>query len=280
MHFRHVSILGLGLLGASLGLALRKHASGTRIMGYAHRGATARAALKRGAADEVFENPVEAIRGADLVVLCTPVGTFAEILKQIAPSLEDGAIVTDVGSTKRSVVQLGEKLLPPTSHFVGSHPMAGSEKRGVEFARADLYDGALCIVTPTAATNGAALTKVDEFWKSVGMRTTHIDPVAHDRLLASVSHLPHAIAAALTAVQPEAALPLAGKGFLDSTRVAAGDAGLWRDIFLDNRDNLAKSLAEVRGEIDRLTAMLASGDAAAVETWLAKAAAKRGQMNK
>jgi prephenate dehydrogenase len=156
--------------------------------------------------------------------------------------------------------------------------MAGSEKRGVEFARADLFQGATCITTPTADTSPSALQAVEAFWRTIGMRVTQLSPEDHDRLICDISHLPHALAAALIAMQTEAALPLAGKGFLDSTRIAGGDGGLWRDIFLDNRDNLAASATRLRSRLDELLRMLDAGDADAVRDWLTAAAQRREQL--
>jgi prephenate dehydrogenase len=272
MTIRRLSILGVGLLGGSIGLALRSSAKHYHIVGYGHRPRTLEVALNMGAIHEYTSDALVAVRESDLAILCTPVGIFEPLLRQIAPGLKSGAIVTDVGSTKRSVVKMGEQLLPPGVHFVGSHPMAGSEKRGVEFARADLYRGALCITTPWSRTDPGALRAVESFWIELGMRTTRLNPDDHDRLLADVSHLPHAIAAALVKVQPDQAFPLAGKGFADTTRIAAGDPGLWRDIFLDNRDNLRIALSKLRQQIDHLDHSLEQADAHALEVFLDSAA--------
>lgn len=275
MRLNRVSILGVGLLGGSVGMAVRSRLSSCKIAGYGHRSSTLEKAIEFGAIDEAYATAAEAVRGADLIVVCTPVGLLGEMLRQIGPGLMPGAVVTDVGSTKRSVVAAGEADLPAGAHFVGSHPMAGSEKRGVEFARTDLFENATCIVTPTARTDPGALAMVEEFWRLLGMRTTRLSPEEHDRLLADVSHLPHAVAAALVAMQADAALPLAGKGFLDTTRIAGGDGGLWRDILHDNADNLRLSLARLRAELDHLLSLLEKGQADALETWLNAAAARR-----
>jgi cyclohexadieny/prephenate dehydrogenase len=275
MRFHRVSILGVGLLGGSIGLAIRSKVSSCKVAGYGHRRATLERALEIGAIDEAYDTAAEAVRGADLVVLCTPVGLLGEILTQIAPALGGGAVVTDVGSTKRSVVEAGERVLPAGVHFVGSHPMAGSEKRGVEFARTDLFENATCIMTPTPRTDQAASAKVEGFWRLLGMRTTRLSPEQHDQLLAEVSHLPHAVAAALVAMQADAALPLAGKGFLDATRIAGGDGGLWRDILLDNADNVRTAVGRLRGELDRLLGMLDAGKGTELEVWLNAAASRR-----
>jgi prephenate dehydrogenase len=275
MPFNRVSILGVGLLGGSIGLAVRARLSSCKVAGYGHRTATLDRALEIGAIDEAYDTAAAAVRGADLVVLCTPVGLLAEMLRQIGPSLTPGAIVTDVGSTKRSVVRAAEQVLPEGVHFVGSHPMAGSERRGVEYARTDLFENSTCILTPTPRTDGRALKAVDEFWRSLGMQTTQLSPDEHDRQLADISHLPHAVAAALVAMQPDAALPLAGKGFLDATRIAGGDGALWRDILHDNADNVRLSLKRLHEELARLLSLLEPDKAKQLEAWLNSAAARR-----
>jgi prephenate dehydrogenase len=231
-----------------------------------------------GAIDEMYDDPAAAVRGADLVILCTPVGVFSKLLESIAPSLEPKAVVTDVGSTKASVVEAAGKLLPKSAHFVGSHPIAGSEKRGVEFARADLLRDALCIVTPDASTDLDALANVESFWRLLGMRTTRVSPAEHDRRLADVSHLPHAVAAALVAMQADDSFALAGKGFADTTRIAGGDGGLWRDIFMDNRENVLSSIERLRGHLDQFASALRAGDRDAVKTWLDAAAKRREEL--
>ena len=277
MHPRRLSILGVGLLGGSIGLAVKRRISDCKIVGYGHRRATLDAALKIGAIDEACDDPAIAVRAADLVILCTPVGVIHPLLRRIASELSDGTIVTDVGSTKRHIVEAGQSLLPARVHFVGSHPMAGSEKRGVEVAREDLYDRALCITTPNSKTNVDALTAVEAFWHRLGMRTTRLSPDEHDRLLADVSHLPHVVAAALVAIQQDSALDLCGKGFLDATRIASGDGALWRDILLDNRDNLRQSIGRFVEHLREFEVILEAGQPEALEKWLTDAAQRRKQ---
>jgi prephenate dehydrogenase len=279
MEIRRLSILGVGLLGGSLGLAVRHYLKDVSIGGYGHRAATLEKALHRRAIDESFDDPVAAVTGADFVILCTPVGAFEELLTRIAPALATGAIVTDVGSTKRTVIQAAGRVLPKGVHFVGSHPMAGSEKRGIEFATRDLFHGSTCILTPTPETDLVALNIVDHLWTKVGMKTTKLSPSDHDRLLALVSHLPHAAAAAIMRAQDERGIPLAGNGFKDVTRIAAGDAGLWRDIFLDNADYLCRAIADARGELDVLSQLLERRDSAGIEAWLAEAAKRRAAVS-
>ena len=275
---KRLSIIGVGLLGGSIGLAVKAAGIPCQIIGYGHRRTTLDKALVTGTIDEAADSPAAAVSGADLVILCTPVGLFRQKLADIAPALAEGAVVTDVGSTKRSVVRLASEILPKHARFVGSHPMAGSEKRGVDFARADLFQGARCILTPVESTDRDALASVDAFWKLLGMRTTSLSPDDHDRFVCDVSHLPHALAASLVTMQLDAALPLAGKGFLDATRIAGGDGALWRDIFLDNRDHLAAALKRYRSTLDELSALLDPANADHLARWLDTAAARRAAL--
>jgi prephenate dehydrogenase len=278
MEVRRLSIIGVGLLGGSIGLAVRSALNGCRIVGYGHRAETLKRAQEIGAIDESAIDSARAVKEADLVVLCTPVGVFGRILGEIAQALKPGAVVTDVGSTKRSVVEQAGKYLPESTYFVGSHPMAGSEKKGVEFARADLFQNALCIVTPDEATPAKPVEAVEQFWRLLGMRTCRMSPAEHDRLLAQVSHLPHALAATLVAMQSDDALKLAGKGFLDTTRIAGGDGGLWRDILLDNADNVRHALAKFRAVLDHFERFLAPENAEQLRHWLDAAAKKRAAL--
>jgi prephenate dehydrogenase len=275
MQLDRLSIIGVGLLGGSIGLALRSVLSDCEIVGYGHRPETLQRAQQVGAIDRGTTDLRAAVEGSDLVILCTPVGLFGEILLGIGVGLKRGTLVTDVGSTKASVVRQAIETLPEGVHFVGSHPMAGSEKRGVEFARADLFQNALCIMTPTPQTDAAALVSIEEFWRLLGMRTCRMSPDDHDRALAEVSHLPHALAAALVSMQSNEAMKLAGKGFLDTTRIAGGDGGLWRDIFLDNAANVRTALTELRGQLEAFERLLDPARGEELRQWLDAAAAKR-----
>ncbi len=278
MQPKRISIVGVGLLGGSLGQAVKAFVNDCEVIGYGHRRETMRKALEFGAIDRAETSLSAAVKKCDMVVLCTPVGLFAAMLKQMAGELSPGTVVTDVGSTKRSVVALAEEILPAGVHFVGSHPMAGSEKRGVEFARPDLFQNALCITTPTPRTDPKALAMVEHFWQAIGMRLARVTPDEHDSLLADVSHLPHALAAALIAMQRDEGLALVGKGFLDTTRIAGGDGALWRDILLDNRDNLLASLSRLRRNLAHLEEMIEAGKGEALAKWLDQSAARRGEV--
>ncbi len=262
---RRLAILGVGLIGGSVGLAARRTGAWD-VVGHDPVGGPA--ALAAGAVDRLAADVRAAVADADLVVLAVPVGSAAGVLRSVAGC---PAVVTDVGSTKRSVVAAAAER--GVRRFVGSHPMAGGERGGVAHARADLFDGAVCLVTPTAATDAEATDAVEGFWRSLGMHVRRLTPDDHDRLVADVSHVPH-VAAGLVARQADpAAVPLAAGGWRDVTRIAGGNPDLWRDILLDNRDHVAAALQRVRADADALIARLDAGDADAVRDWLATAAA-------
>ena len=260
---RRLAILGVGLIGGSVGLAARR-AGGWHVVGYDP--VSGPAAVERGAVHEMAGTAAAAAAAAELVVIAAPVGRAADLLEGVG-SL---AVVTDVGSTKRSIVHAAAAA---GARFVGSHPMAGGERGGVANARAELLDGALCLITPTVATDPAALDRVEQFWRSLGMRTRQMSPAEHDRCVADVSHVPHVMAAAVARQADPAAVPLGAGGWRDTTRVAAGDPDLWRDILLDNRDHVAVALRRLRDDVDALIGRLDAGDATAVRDWLAAAAA-------
>ena len=266
MRERRLAIVGVGLIGGSVGLAARR--AGWHVVGCDAVGGAA--AVDRGAVHELGDDPAAAAAGADLVVIAVPVGAAADVLAAAGSS---PAVVTDVGSTKRSIVSAAAAA--GVRRFVGSHPMAGGERGGVAHARAELLEGALCLLTPTGDTDPDALAAVGAFWRSLGMRTRHLPPDEHDRLLADVSHVPHAVAAAVTRSADPAGVPLAAGGWRDVTRIAAGNPDLWRDILTDNRDGVRAGLARVRDDLGRLIDLLDANDRPAVRAWLAAAAAAK-----
>lgn len=273
MGFERIAILGVGLMGGSVGLACR--AMNLQVVGYGHRVHDLPIAVERGAIDRWTVNAAEAVADADLVILCTPVGVFRPLLGEIGPALKPGTVVTDVGSTKRSIAKLAKEILPGTVHFIGSHPMVGSEQHGVRSARAEMLAKGLCIVTPKDDTDAELASRVEAFWQSLGMRTLRMTPEKHDRLTADASHLPHAIAAALVRIQSNESLAVAARGFADTTRIAGGDPALWRDIFLDNRDNLKSAISNLQLQLDELTRKLDAEDSQGVIDWLREAAEKK-----
>ena len=254
-----VAIFGPGLIGGSVALALRARCPGTAITVWGRREEQLREIHRQGAADTVTTDPRDAVRDADLVVLCTPVGAMKALAEAIAPHLAPGAVVTDAGSVKLS---LAEQLVPILGkHFVGAHPMAGSERSGFQAARADLFDGAPCIVTPLAESNPPAVAKTTDFWKLLGCSVTAMPPREHDRLVARISHLPHALAFALVNLVldtlPPGSQDLAGGSFRDGTRVAASDPALWTGILTENRTEVAAALREMAALLESMASSLA-----------------------
>ncbi len=260
-----VAILGIGLIGGSYGLAMKARGLARRIVGVARRETTLRDALEVGAADEVTSEAREAVREADLVILCTPVGSIADMAQHIVPALKRDAVVTDAGSTKAGIVRDCEAILG--GRFIGGHPMAGSHETGVRFARADLFEGATYALTPTPQTDRNALETVRTLAERLGSRTLILDAPTHDELVAFTSHLPHVVSFALANAvaakqnQNPLAAQLAASGFRDTTRLAASDPQLWTDICLANRDAVLTAIAEFERQLRALKSALADGDA-------------------
>jgi cyclohexadieny/prephenate dehydrogenase len=280
MSMQHVAIIGLGLMGGSLGLALKRRGD-VVVQAYARRVETRRAARAAGAADGVHAQAAAAVDGADIVVLCVPVLAAAPLTETFRGALKRGAIVTDVGSTKRQVMAaLGEVLRGTGAVCVGSHPLAGSERTGLDAASAALYTDATVVVVPDDASPPAAVAAVSALWESVGARVKRMSAAEHDRVLARTSHLPHIAAAALVETvlggDADDAAPLCGSGFWDTTRIAAGDAGMWHDIVASNRDETTAALAAYERTLAGLRADIAGGRFEAVRDFLAAAQRKRG----
>ena len=278
MNFRQVSIIGVGLLGGSLGLALKRRRLAATVVGVGHRRSTLEMAAARGAIDRWTLDVAEGVSGSDLVVLATPVSRFGPLMAEAAPALSAGCLVTDVGSTKRAVLEAVLPYLPANCRFVGSHPLTGSEARGIEAARDDLYDGALVLVTPTTAGDEAAVARIEELWRALGGRTRRIDAATHDHLLAQTSHLPHLAASLLVEVLSEEATGLVSTGFLDTTRVASGDPAMWRDIFMTNRDEVLRAVERLEASLAAAKAALEAGDGAAMEALLQRAKRRRDEL--
>ena len=276
--FGTVAIVGVGLLGGSLGLALKARRLAHRVVGVERTGDCLDAALARGAIDSGTLSLAEAVAGADIVVLCSPVGQIWELLPSVLSIVKSGAVVTDVGSTKAAIVWRAGGAAP----FVGGHPMCGSEQGGVQAATPLLFEEATWAVTPSASSDPQAVLTVQKLAQSVGATTLLLAPDAHDAMLAVTSHLPHVLATALMrqAEQTQARHPqtqmLTAGSFADGTRVAASPPELWRDVCLSNRESLLEALQTFRGELDALEAAVADSDAAQIEAFFtAAAAAKR-----
>ncbi len=272
--FNSVAIVGVGLLGGSIGMALRAIGWEGRRIGVGRRPEALAEATEYGAIDEAIADPAEAARQADLIILATPVRAFEPLLKQMAPVLKDGAIITDVGSTKAHVVTQAELLVGP-GRFVGSHPMAGTEQKGVAYARADLFAGARCILTPTARSEPLVVDAVEAFWAELGMRVIQMAPDAHDEAVARVSHLPQILSSLLMELPGDDDLAVAASGFRDCTRLAGGDPEMWRDILLTNAGPIIAAIESMKLSLKGLMELVEAGDGEGIEALLASARDRR-----
>src|SRR4030043_2412795 len=224
---RQASVVGLGLLGGSISLAVLRSFAWVKVVGYTHRCSTRAKARELAVASEVVDDICQSVSDSDLVILATPLCTFENTFVEIADALPDGCIVTDVGSTKVLPHRWAAKKLPKTVHYVGSHPIAGSEQRGIEFARDDLFEGAVCILTMTKETNRQAVQTLKGFWARLGCSVELMSPDEADRILANVSHLPTITAVSLINASSSKELPFAGKGFMDMSRIASSPTDIW-----------------------------------------------------
>jgi prephenate dehydrogenase len=281
VQFRKITIIGVGLLGGSIGLAAKERGFAREIAGFVRRAASLKECEKAGAVDFATTDLPAAVWNADLVILCTPLAQMNPLVKQMLPALKRDAIVTDVGSVKVGVVRELESLVQKSgAHFVGSHPMAGAEKTGVAAARADLFANAVCVVTPTKKSNAVAVHKVEQFWKSLGARVLKLPPEQHDLLVSRTSHLPHVVAATLANLvlnpaNPKNQAALCANGFRDTTRIASGSPEMWCDIALANKKNLTKSVDAFVVELEKFQKLLNKADAKAISKFFETAKSRR-----
>lgn len=276
VQLQKLTLIGVGLLGGSIGLAAKQRDVAGRVCGLVRREESIAECLAAGVVDEATLDVAEAVADADLIILCTPVGRMGELAAALKPHLAADAIVTDVGSVKSSVVAAVEPVL---SRFVGSHPLCGSEKAGVAHASGNLFEGAVCAVTPTEASAANDVAVVTEFWEALGSRVVNLTATDHDAIVARTSHLPHVLASAL--VNAVLTSPRAGEsdflgtGFRDTTRLASGEAGMWRDIALDNAEAIAAAVEDLQNELSQLRSALNAKDAPALEKFFAQAQSHR-----
>lgn len=274
-----VAIVGVGLIGGSIGLALRQRKLAKNVVGIGRRRSSLAKALKLGCATKTTTSIAAGVVQADLTVVCTPVELIPQHVAEVGRHCPEGALITDAGSTKEELVLRAETALVMRFNgrlpFVGSHPLAGSEKTGPEAARADLLEGRVVVVTESEVSDHDAVDTIEEFWQSLGARVVRMSPAEHDAALARTSHLPHLVASALAAATPEELLPLTAGGWGDTTRVAAGDAELWRQILLANRAGTLKGLADFETVLKRFQAALESADGASLADLLAEGKRRR-----
>ncbi len=267
-----VCIVGTGMIGGSIGLGLRKKRLARRVVGVGHRRASLTKALKMGAIDSATLDIKEGVREADMVIMCTSVELIPEMAAEAVPAMKRGAILTDVGSTKRRIVEFVECIGRDDIAFVGGHPIAGSEQRGIGAARADLFKGCVCILTPVNRSRSEkALRRVKAMWQGLGAKVHLLSPDEHDRTLASTSHLPLLLASSLANTVGPKKLPYAGPGFRDMTRIASSDPALWRDILLQNRRDVLRALKSFKKELDAMESAIDGEKAAALYSRLMRA---------
>jgi len=278
---RKVVIIGVGLIGGSLGMAVKRLNLAAEVVGVGRSEKNLRTALEVGAVDQITTDSASGVRGADLVVVATPVSAVAPVVTEISPHLAPGTIVTDVGSTKANVVRTLEPVAGDRGFFfVGGHPMTGSERSGVQSADPYLFENAYYILTRTPATDAGAIKRLRDLTESIGARVVELSPEAHDFYIAAVSHLPHCVAAALVNTigrleDREAVLPFAAGGFRDTTRVAAGDPVMWRDILLSNAGVILEMIERYHASLSDLATLIKTGDGVGVENWLKRAQSLR-----
>ncbi|HLI12256.1 MAG TPA: prephenate/arogenate dehydrogenase family protein [Alphaproteobacteria bacterium] len=280
--FGRVALLGIGLIGSSLARRMRRDGLAREIVCNARSERSRKVARELGIVDASYEDPAEAVAGADLVVLCTPLGAYAALARAVGPHLASGTILTDVGSVKSMVIRDLTPHLPPGVHLVPGHPVAGTEHSGPESGFAELFEGRWCILTPPGGTDATAIEKVRELWRRCGMSVELMDAAHHDIVLAVTSHLPHLIAYCIvgTATHLEEltnseVLKYAAGGFRDFTRIAASDPVMWRDVFLNNREAVLEMLGHFTEDLTALQRMVRFGQGEKLEDWFTRTRAIR-----
>ena len=269
--FNRLALIGIGLIGSSIARAVRAQGAARTIVATARSPKTRRRVAELGIADQVVETNAAAVAGADLVIVCVPVGACGAVAKEIGPHLSAGAIVSDVGSVKGSVVRDMAPHLPKTVHFIPAHPVAGTEYSGPDAGFAELFVNRWCILTPPDGTNQDAVEKLAAFWRLLGANVEIMAPDHHDLVLAITSHLPHLIAYTivgtadeLQAVTRSEVLKFSAGGFRDFTRIAASDPTMWRDVFLANKDAVLEMLGRFNEDVSALTKAIRKGDGEAL----------------
>ncbi len=271
-----VAIVGVGLIGGSIGLALQSRRLAGRVIGVGRSAASLATARTAKVVTETSLDLEAAAAEADLVVVATDVGTIASLLDRVDEAVRPGTLITDAGSTKASIVAAWEKRRRSRrGRFVGGHPIAGSHKSGPAAADATLFEGRVTVVTPARGTPAADAEAIGGFWAAVGSTVFMMDPKEHDKILAATSHAPHLLAAAIALATPAAARQFAAGGWRDTTRIAAGDPELWADILLDNATQVAKALARIATGAEKMLAAIESGDRRRLRTLLARAKEER-----
>lgn len=280
-----MTILGVGLIGASLARACKQRKLVETVVGFGRNADNLNKAVDLGFIDSGSTDLKTAVEGADLIVLCTPVGVLVERVREMIPFLAPGCIITDAGSVKGTLVREIDALLSAPLYYVGAHPIAGGERSGIEASSVDLLTGAKCIITPTAKTEADALERITEFWSAVGMETVRMDADEHDLIFGALSHLPHVVAFALmntvAKVRTEnhgEVLSLSGGGLRDITRIASSDPVMWRDICLKNKDSIVQLIDQYQESLADIKTMIEKGQSDALKKTFAHANGHRGKL--
>jgi cyclohexadieny/prephenate dehydrogenase len=280
--FQQITILGPGLLGASLAMAVKERGLAARVVTWSRRPESRAMCLNQSWCDAVFDSSEEAVAGSDLVVICTPVQTIVPLLVQIRPALAADTLITDVGSTKSLICREARSALEGhTATFLGAHPMAGSEQAGMEHAQSDLFEKAACILTPLDDASSAAIAKLSAFWETLGMTVSIVSPEKHDEIVAHVSHLPHLLASTLCgylATQDDTWRTLAGRGLRDTTRVASGDPQLWKQILEQNSDEVLRAIEGFEQQLHHLKTALLNQNSLGIIAQLERGKTYRDQL--
>lgn len=265
--YERVALIGLGLIAGSMAHAMRRNGLAGEITGYARSGETRRVAAEIGLVDRVCNSAAEAVKGADLVVLCVPVGAMGDVAAEIAPHLDKGATVSDVGSVKRAVIETVGPHIPEGVHFIPAHPLAGTEKSGPRSGFAELFDNRWCLIVPVEGTDADAIARLRRFWEAMGANVDEMEAEHHDLVLAVTSHAPHLIAYTMVGVADDLqrvtqkeVVNFSATGFRDFTRIAASDPTMWRDVFLNNKDATLEILGRFTEELFALQRAIRTGD--------------------
>lgn len=273
--FNNVAILGVGLIGGSIGLALRERGLAKEVIGIGRRQESLRTARRIGAVTRTTISLEKGVNEAELVIVCTPVGRIVEDVRRVAACCPKETLITDAGSTKTAIVESLDEGLPRGCRFLGSHPMAGREKTGPAHAMADLFHGRVTVLTPTKNTQAKDYDLLEQFWIQLGSMVIRMSANEHDQIVAMTSHMPHAVSVALAASLSEDCFRLVGTGLLDMTRIASGGADIWKPIFAQNRDNIVAALDQFGQRLATLRAAIAAGDEMELERILTLAKKNR-----
>ena len=257
--FNKIAIIGVGLIGGSMGMAIRNKRLAREVIGIGRRQVSINKALKRGAIDKGTLDIKSGVKNADLIIVATPVDRVMEKLKEAARFAQKNAIIIDVNSTKEDVVRFADAAVPKSLKFIGTHPIAGSEQAGVSFASKDIFMNTVCIITPTRKTDKSALLKIKALWRALGARVETLSPKEHDRVVAGISHMPHVVSFSLAASVSPGDLKFSGSGFRDTTRIAKSDPVMWAEIFMQNKESVLKAIAEFERNLSVIKGLIRQG---------------------